>query len=102
MKLIDLLVKIANGEEVPKLIEYKGARYVFQNNKYVGWNDLLKIDFENLNDEIEIIEDKPKKIKKMAISDYKEVFNQYQLDVISHINLIIDRLDYLLEKSDKE
>ena len=63
--------------------------------------DLGRAFKEVLNDEVEIIEDKPKKIEKMAISNYKETMSQYQLDVISHINRIIDNLDYLLEKSDK-
>lgn len=37
MKVIDLLNKIANGEEVPKKIKYKGTSYEYKEG----------IDFEN-------------------------------------------------------
>lgn len=71
MKVIDLLNKIANGEEVPKEIKYDTMNYVFRHYDYKevhgelideqsSW--LEKIDFYKLNDEVEIIEE-PKKIE---------------------------------------
>ena len=74
MKIIDLLNKIANGEEVPKKIKYKGHIYQYQYkdikeaniiNYYHseethhhlidgGWHDI------RLNDEVEIIEEEKK------------------------------------------
>lgn len=75
MKIIDLLNKIANGEEVPKKIKYGDEKFVFSNKThqyYVGdnsndintyYNNSLKerlYNFIYLNDEVEIIEeDKP-------------------------------------------
>lgn len=63
MKLIDLLNKIANKEEVPKIIEYKGEKYRKYYDNYTYWNedgiesDTLNIDTYDLNDEVEIIRD---------------------------------------------
>ena len=71
MKIIDLLNKIANGEEVPKKIRFDGTYWEkVCGEKYTYYidegndNDLFIYFFRknltfNLNDEIEIIEDKP-------------------------------------------
>lgn len=67
MKIIELLNKIANDEEVPKKIKYDGQIYTYSNCRYKtqdGYSDLLgtKNMFYSgvLNYEVEIIEDKPK------------------------------------------
>ena len=69
MKVIDLLNKIANGEEVPKKIKYAGMEYEFngydtasKNYKceYEGgfYSDLFSdIDGACLNNEVGVIED---------------------------------------------
>lgn len=68
MKVIDLLNKIAKGEEVPKIIKYDTIYYYFRNYDYKEYEILEdyideqssfieKIDFYKLNDEIEIIEE---------------------------------------------
>lgn len=74
MKIIDLLNKIANGEEVPKKIKYKNKIYeryqnINTNNLYYyqvpNKNDFLIYQLEaaiDLLDEVEIIEE-PKKIE---------------------------------------
>lgn len=67
MKIIDLLNKIANGEEVPKIIKYKGWYF----KCYKGSPIKYHVDFDvcskplcdyyndtELNDEIEIIGNK--------------------------------------------
>ena len=71
MKVIDLLNKIANGEEVPKKIKYEGIEYTHIDNYcYADKNGRL-LSYEiyaeqhRLNDEIEIIEDTPKENKKL-------------------------------------
>lgn len=73
MKVIDLLNKIANGEEVPKEIKYDTMNYVFRHYDYKEvYGELIdeqsswleKIDFYKLNDEVEIIEE-DKKIEKL-------------------------------------
>lgn len=66
MKIIDLLNKIANGEEPPKkirlgrylIMEYDGEEYIEQTNKkpflYYIWN---------LNEKVEILEEEPRNIE---------------------------------------
>ena len=101
MRIIDLLNKIANGEEVPKKIKYKGHIYQYQYkdikeaniiNYYHseethhhlidgGWHDI------RLNDEIEIIEEEKKKPEKINIYNYDEP------DIMRKVNEIIDYLN---------
>ena len=65
MKVIDLLNKIANGEEVPKKIKYKGDIYKKEQfgldyyTKEEGYGLFLKEinDTNCLNDKVEIIEE---------------------------------------------
>ena len=82
IKIIDLLTKIANGEEVPKKIllngiifEYQGDDYLYKDeDKKEHW--LFSVSYtdkymwlENfLKDEAEIIEE-PKKIEKISWSE---------------------------------
>ena len=68
IKIIDLLVKIANGEEVPKKIKFRNALWIYseENQDYLEYNkdysDLFGYAFCNLktldfiNDEVEIID----------------------------------------------
>ena len=68
MKVIELLNKIANGEEVPKKIKYKNSIFTIREDKddYANDTDWFtdKYDFLELNDEVEVIEE-DKKIKKL-------------------------------------
>ena len=104
IKVIDLLNKIANGEEVPKEIKYDTMNYVFRHYDYKevhgelideqsSW--LEKIDFYKLDDEVEIIEDK--KIKKLDLDkeeSLKAVIKTAQDYVLADkINEIIDYLE---------
>lgn len=109
MKVIDLLNKIANGEEVPELVKYNGIiyNYVGINKHGVRYVDLdetdesfryLMFNINNFNDEVEIIEGTPKKDKKIAkigklnqVSNNKQHLNNYILR--NKINEIIDRLN---------
>lgn len=67
MKIIDLLNKIANGEEVPKYINYI-HRALGKDTMFVCSENIInKLDQGaiELNDEVEIIEDTPKEEKKI-------------------------------------
>ena len=74
MKVIDLLNKIANGEEVPKRIMYNNIIYTWDIVGYLHYEDKhyseraflegYRTDM-CLNDEVEIIEDTPKEDKKI-------------------------------------
>lgn len=83
IKVIDLLNKIANGEDVPELIEYNGENYIFQNKDYKNEDrDLYLFSEETpditaaLNDEVKIIEiiEEQEDIDIQKITDIKDVF----------------------------
>lgn len=62
-KIIDLLNKVANGEEAPKKIKYKDIEYEYNGKSYIdGFDDDLFINVYcneiDLNEEVEIIEEK--------------------------------------------
>ena len=120
MKVIDLLNKIANGEEVPKKILYKYQNKDFYEEYLLKWNKkyeayyttkdntpithLLADNLWNLNDEIEIIEDtlnKDKKIEKLDLQyndtikgiKFEEQILMYCDNLQFKINEIIDKVN---------
>lgn len=123
MKVIDLLNKIANGEEVPKKILYKYQNKDFYEEYRLKWNKkyeayyttkdntpithLLADNLWNLNDEIEIIEDTPKEEKELPekiedilhIDDLIPPFDQNTDEIwkqtIKNHNKINEICDYL-------
>ena len=104
MKIIDLLNKIANGEEVPERIKYDTKVMTYDHNKqdYLGYYsngngewlfqylfDICKSTEHFINDEIEIIEEKkiPKKLKCKYTSQIGKI------ELAKTINEIIDYLE---------
>jgi hypothetical protein len=99
MKVIDLLNKIANGEEVPKFWwngcihqvekDYTGDISIFDTycKKY------KKVELEDLNEEINFLEE-DKKIEKLEFEEDGD-FIQAPSNVLlmSKINEIIDKLN---------
>ena len=120
MKVIDLLNKIANNEEVPKKIKVHDKYYCYDENDSAEFyryrtnigNELLT-DYVDLNDEVEIIEE-DKKIKRIltyTTPDYADfayedgdkphnvcIHSPIEELFIKKINEIIDYLN----KGDKE
>ena len=101
MKLIDLYVKISNGEKPPKKIMFKNDLYILKK-----WENIEETDYEcestknllgdiyltSLNEEVQIIEDTPKDDKKIEpITD--EVWKVLKSDLIKKINEIIDKIN---------
>ena len=131
MKIIDLLNKIANGEEVPKKIKLhnlvlKKFDYSIGDGTTIPsycnekedtfLNDFLYSQY--LNDEVEILEEKkkPEKISPLSASDildiigtkYTKAQDKALQNLFEHIrnqdkkiNEIIDCLDYLKSKGDE-
>ena len=115
IKLIDLLIKIANNEEVPKKIKYKKHIYVYEEGAY-GWSyyiqnngvKFLLTDIFNsydnilniLNDEVEIIEKNkiPEKLGKLEDND--GYIDQY--DIIKIGKKVDEIIDYLESKEKGE
>lgn len=111
IKIIDLFVKIANKENVPKKLLYKYKNKDFYGEYLLEWSDkhktyfyvsdndgesypitgLLAANFWNLNDELEILEEKtilPNKIDFSRAETQKEK-NKLIKDTINQI------IDYL-------
>ena len=112
MKVIDLLNKIANGEEVPKKVkwgefELEWEELGYHDYKFLGTgNHLLFQGFATsvLNDEVEIIEEKkiPEKLEILNANEHskKVYYENYSKEEISldietlqiWVNKIIDYL----------
>ena len=114
MKIIDLLNKIANGEETPNKFKYDNLTFTkrcdgaYFDNDGDELHSSLSIDLSNLNDEIEIItEDKKienlsyyslEKIRKAKNEDehYKrriELLEKRVDDYHNKINELIDKVN---------
>lgn len=119
VKLIDLLVKIANQDEPPKKIKWNYHVYIYD-EQYDDYYEETTALFENemsngmlfksLNDYVEIIEEKPKEIEnwtKFAIerinveAENIESLKEYLITTINTQKEIIDGLNYLLKKEDE-
>ena len=78
IKVIDLLNKIANEEEMPKKIKYADRIWEFFNRSYFSnYIDLFEdyLDnaiIESLNNEVEIIEESEQEIDIQAIEEISE------------------------------
>ena len=110
MKIIDLLNKIANGEDTPERIKYRGKIYT---HNWLGGDNYFSEDthsileedfvFEELNKEIEVLEEvdnkKIEKLKKEKIisgmlDNEIQYIEGYKLeDVGDKINEIIDYIN---------
>ena len=118
MKVIDLLNKIANGEEVPKKILYKYQNKDFYEEYLLKWNKkyeayyttkdntpithLLADNLWNLNDEIEIIEDtlnKDKKIEKLDLQ-YNDTIKglKFEEQILMYCDNLQYKINELVEK----
>ena len=110
IKVIDLLNKIANGEEVPKKIKYRNKVFIYDQqiklyrNEEVSSNTLKHMFYlyfleKILNDEVEIIEDaeEDKVIEKIVCIGYGEDGNM-QYELASKLNEVIDAVNKLNKK----
>ena len=111
MKIIDLLNKISNGEEVPKKIRIDHWCYKFewiehQSNYYDKYNEIdlmscLSCDKEELNYEVHEIEEEkkiPEKLNKLLYREDYATQNACIDDIIRQFNNLID---YLKSKGDE-
>ena len=117
IKVIDLLNKIANNEDVPKKIKWENIiyayseydkdylEYPFSDEEYKGLFDMRdSILTQFLNDYVEIIED-PKKIEKITVREKTLVFPNGEWTARNidkafaiKINELIDEINNLKEK----
>lgn len=110
IRVIDLLNKIANGEEVPKKIKYNNKIYSVKGNAIENFVDYCSEEdewcfnhytrYENLNDEVEIInKTEEKKIpEKLPIYDCIDAYSKF--DTIDNRKAINEIIDYLKSKGE--
>ena len=100
MKIIDLLNRIANKENLPKRIKYKGIVYGLKGTLYINDDetdrlmDFLYADFRNLNDEIEIIEDEEIDIQEIEeLSDDIDEIGWFEVqEKINEIIRVVNKM----------
>jgi len=100
MKVIDILNKIANGEEVPEKIIADDNIYYYDEtdcNEFYRYrtkgNELLT-DYADLNDEVEIIEDTPKEDKKI---DHLKLNDSGLWTGKTDTDLIVDKINEIID-----
>ena len=123
MKIIDLLNKIANGEEVPKKIKIKNNVYEWYRRCENTFNYRLSYDGklvdsylsddwfidskDMLNDEVEILEEEKEIPEKLIPTSLKGIDNLDEkieiahIDTISVIETVNQLIDYLKSKGDE-
>jgi len=104
MRIIELLNKIANGEEVPKYINYI-HRALGKDTMFVCSENIInKLDQGaiELNDEVEIIEDTPKEEKKIPKIIPEALFEEYTngAQVYQLYKTVREITDYLKSKGE--
>ena len=110
MKVIDLLNKIANGEDVPEYINYT-HRVFGKDTMFVCKENIInKLDIGaiELNDEVEIIEE-DKKIEKLKIEQDTPNSNFYirnengtKCGLTKHSKIIADKINEMIDYINKE
>lgn len=117
IKIIDLL-NLVYEKKAPKKIIYNNVLFDFdeENNDYQSKAELYLFSWlfesqeEGLWLEVEIIEEKPKKIEEITINENGTLgfsngnwtARNMDKEFASKINEIVKTVNYLLEKSDKE
>ena len=113
MKVIDLLNKIANGEEVPKKIKIDN-RFYYEYDKDIDYkskdgtylfDSYIQINKEDMNMEVEILEEEkkiPEKLEILQFSDLIDMPNDEIMQVIKDQRFKINEIiDYLKSKGDE-
>ena len=114
MKVIDILDRIANGEEIPQLIKWNGyiydklgCEYYMLNDRDITlFGDILDTNGKYLNDEVEIVGE-DKKIEKLNKDNFNGVSNlevsgqsatQFDYVIEQEIEDIVDKINEIIDK----
>ncbi len=118
IKIIDLVLKIANGQELPKKIKVRN--YIFewvdidtgkgyhntQGKDWIIWlQDLISLDTkEELNETVEILEDNTEEIEELF--DYRtgenDLYNDNFDDMFRKINELVKAVNEIRKDMNKE
>lgn len=115
IKIIELLNKIANGEDVPEKIKYRDEIFYYKEDMtnyskgehYYLFDRGFRHKTETfLNTEIEIIEDTDKKIEKIPHLFYheeeSEEMNSLELFMIQNQHTMISKMNEIIDYINKE
>ena len=109
MKIIDLLNKIANGEEVPKKVRFAGIIFEYDEDDqmYNNYEHKNICDYAFLNDEVEILEEEKKIPKKIKIEEKSitvkgtTFFREKDIEIFQKLSMEINEIiDYLKSKGE--
>ena len=119
MKVIDLLNKIAKGEEVPKKIKYDGDIYFLESDAIYEFFTYKTIDYDKFNtdgkrigkalfldnrymhlyDEVEILnEAKEDKIQKIYHFKTSLIENEVEIFITKNLNQMVDKFNELIDE----
>ena len=107
IRIIDLLNKIANGEEVPKSFKYKDKHFQYNDHDYWcdeidGWFSVEVLGTDNLNDYVEILDEEEfEDIEELSDKELWLTENQ-QITMVKTINQIIKNQKKIIEKLKEE
>ena len=109
IKLIDLFIKIANGEDTPNAIKFNNKIFThngtgLNHNYYCGETDeILEDNFilSELNDEVEILEYTPEENKKIE-KFYFSVYQEQKLGGREVVELLETKLNEIIDKINGE
>ena len=108
IKVIDLLNKIANGEELPRRIKYKGFEYSYYSDicwygriNHIGEFDDWFISKDRLNNEVEIIEEEPE-IDIQSIQEVTSFGIKQNQNAINELIKAVKQLDDQINNKRKE
>lgn len=103
IKIIDLLNKIANDEEVPEKIMYDTCLYTCDKitRTYYDEEDRTlweSYNFKILNDEVEILnEAKEDKIQKIYHCETSLTQNEVEIFITENLNQMVDKINELID-----
>lgn len=111
MKIIDLLNKISNGEEVPKKIKYDNSiyeyirmweQYVHETSETPLLKEISAYNYSGLNNEVEILEKEKKIPEKLTILQYSDLIDLTQeglIEVVKKQNFKINEIIDFLKRN---
>lgn len=109
MKVIDLLNKKANGEELPSVINCYNQTFYLSDGIYIAKNQVGKyfedyFDFSSLDYKVETIEDTLKvgDIEKLDIFSFnKEILTNEELDIENYLSDVCSKINEIINKINK-
>lgn len=113
IKIIDLLNKIANGEEVPEKIKYRNC--IFNktfgagiNPDYVNYDNTYLLEYvsneaDSLNELVEILEDNTEEIEELdkdGTFEFNRIQHQAIIDIQNKINELVKAVNQIRKKKE--